>query len=44
MEKPSVFGINTSGKDVKFKNKNRDHDDNPVVTALMKNEQNEKLI
>ena len=42
MGKPSVFGINTSGKDVKFKNKNRDHDDNPVVTALMKNEQNEK--
>ena len=34
-EANNVFGINTTGKDVKYKNRNRERDDDPVVGALM---------
>ena len=34
-EPKNVFGINTTGKDVKYKNKNRERDDDPVVGSLM---------
>ena len=34
-ESTNVFGINTTGKDVKYKNRNRERDDDPVVGSLM---------
>ena len=33
----SNYGIKTSGDDLNWRNLNNDHEDNPVVTALMKN-------
>ena len=40
MSESNKFGILTRGKDVKFKNKNRTHDDNLTVTLLMKEAEN----
>lgn len=40
MSESNNFGILTRGKDVKFKNKNRTHDDNLTVTLLMKEAEN----
>lgn len=31
----NVFGINTTGKDVKYKNRSRDRDDDPIVSSLV---------
>ena len=42
MSESNKFGILTRGKDVKFKNKNRTHDDNLTVTLLMKGVSNYK--
>ena len=40
MSESNKFGILTRGKDVKYKSKNRSHDDNLTVTLLMKEAEN----